>query len=357
LIKVIHIISSLGRGGRERQLAGILKNTNSKAIVFNKSANSYEEEYNLTEKIFYLQSRNPISRFFQMLHIIKTEKPVIIWSWGGFEATFGLLLSILTPARHINGSIRHGIVLRNRKQLWRMFILHLSRHIVANSHAGLKANKLKRGQVLYNGLDDRFFEKINQEQFLAENPDIKQIKDRNLPVLISVANLVPYKDYFTVLKAVEQLKKDGIGFSYLIVGEGPNRQAIEQQIREKGLDNDVFLLGRRQDVKALLSLADIFIHSSKGEGCSNAILEAMAAGLPVISTDTGGTSEIVKEPFGLLYDLGDSTQLYQALQNRLVQPGMLKKAGITAKEYAVQNFSTTQMLKHYRSILETTSQS
>lgn len=354
VLSALHIISSLRRGGRERQLAGILKNTGSKAIVFNESANSYEQEYNLSDKLLYLQTKNPVSRFFKMLRIIQTEKPAIIWSWGGYEATFGLLLSLLTPACHINGSIRHGIVVPNRKHLWRMFILHLSRHIVANSYAGLKANWLSQGRVLYNGLDEQFFEKVKKDAYLTENPDIKRIIDRNLPVLISVANLVPYKDYLTVLKALEQLKKDGIGFSYLIVGEGPNRQSIEQQINNKGLKNDVFLLGRRQDVRALLSIANLFIHSSKGEGCSNAILEAMAAGLPVVASDTGGTSEIVKESFGLLYEFGDSKQLQRALKNRLDQPSFLNKAGMAAKEYAFQNFTTGQMLKQYQSILKST---
>ena len=355
-IIIVHLISSLKRGGRERQLAGILKSSHTgyqnMAIVFNKSQNSYEQEYNLGSKLFYLHSKNPYSRLVEILKIIKREKPDIIWSWGGFEATFGLPVSLFSSARHVNGSIRHGIVRFNRKQIWRMILLHISRNIVANSFAGLKANRLKRGVVMYNGLDDGFFQTPDKTVFLEQNPDIVEIKKEGTLVLISVANLVPYKDYFTILKALQQINNSGIRFHYFIIGEGPDRSAIEKDITDKKLENNVHLLGRRNDIRELLFMGDIFIHSSLGEGCSNAIIEAMAAGLPVVATDTGGTSEIVKPSHGLLFEYGNSQQLTGHLQQLMENPESIVQMKINAREYAVTHFSMDRMMKDYESILE-----
>jgi glycosyltransferase involved in cell wall biosynthesis len=351
-LRIIHIISSLSRGGRERQLAVILKNTDAKAIVFNTSAAGYAEEYNLGDRIINLKSINPIARFFEMFRILQKEKPVIIWTWGGFEATFGLLLLLVTPIRHINGSIRHGITRFNRKQIWRKFILHLSRHIVANSHAGLQANGLKRGMVLYNGLDEKFFEPLDTERYLKEQPDIHRILDKKGMVFISVANLVPYKDYFTVLKALEKLKNNGYKFIYLIIGEGPNRNAIEADILCRGLETSVYLLGRRSDVKELLSISDLFIHSSLGEGCSNAILEAMAVGLPIVASATGGTPEIVDETYGRLFGYQHWQQLYEHLECLLANPEIMKKMEQKATQKARQQFSVDNMIAEYERIIK-----
>ncbi len=354
-IKVIHIISSLRRGGRERQLAGILKHSDenilNRAIVFNKAINSYEHEYNLENKLIYLHTQKPLARFLEMLKILKHKKPDIIWTWGGFEATFGMFLSFFTSVKHINGSVRHGIVLNNWKHIWRTIILHFNRNIVANSYTGLSANRLKRGHVIYNGLDDQFFSEVNKEEYLLQQPEIKKLIDKRVLVLISVANLIPYKDYFTVLKALAQLKNRGFSFIYLIIGEGPDKTAIENDIQKKSLESNVILTGRRQDVKELLSISDIFIHSSKGEGCSNAILEAMAAGLPVIASDTGGTSEIIHEDYGRLFEYKNQDQLLQHLIWLFNNPDKIKLMGSKARETAKQRFSVKRMLSDYAKII------
>lgn len=351
-IKVIHIISSLRRGGRERQLAGILKNSDAKAIVFNKSADSYEEEYGLTEKLIYLKAKNPVGRFHQILGLIRNEKPDLIWTWGGFEATFALIISYLTGVKHINGSVRHGIVLNNRKHRCRRFLLRRSKYIVGNSRAGLAANNIQKGYVLYNGLDQRFFEKGTLKGLDKILPELTiEIKDKAL-LLISVANLVPFKDYFTILEALDNLKKEGYHFYYLVIGEGPERIRIEQKIEGMNLGDRIFLLGRRENVREILSCCDLFIHSSLGEGCSNAILEAMASGLPIIASDTGGTAEIVNSTFGFLFEFGHSNELASHLKTLFDQPQRIDQMKMNAREYAESQFSMERMIKEYQKIVE-----
>lgn len=351
---ILHLISSLSRGGRERQLAMLLKYSKStdvtnKIICFNKTEDSYVDEYEMEKDIFYLTSKNIFKRLRQIKSQIQAQNPDILWTWGGFEASFGVLFSFLLGITHINGSIRHGIVRFNKKQLWRMFVLHLSRYRVANSRAGLKANRLKKGYVLYNGLDEQFFDtdrnagKVILEEF--------NISPDNL-ILISVANLVPYKDYKTVIKALDEIKSEiNCKFHYLIVGEGTERSHLEKLINETNLQDNVTITGRRKDVRNLLSSADIYIHSSRGEGCSNAILEAMAAGLPIIATDTGGTSEIVEKGSGICFQFRNVSELKESILMLLNKPDLIKIMGENSRKLAREKYSIEMLFQNYYKIL------
>ncbi len=358
MYKIIHLISSLNRGGRERQLATIVKydreNTNL-IICINKTMDTYVTEYSLQGIVSYISSRNFINRIFEIRKIIKKEDPNIIWTWGGFETTFVFLIRLICY-RHfkiVNGSIRHGIVKFNRKQIWRLFLLHLSKYRVANSYAGLKANRLRKGFVLYNGLDRNLIN--DSTKYSDADETIKKnlkINDSCI-VLVSVANLVPYKDYYTVFKALKRLKQQNINFKYIIIGEGPMRKELEKRLQEYNLTNEVSLLGRQANVKMWLAISDIFIHSSKGEGFSNAILEAMANGLPVIATNTGGTGELVTSDVGFLFNYKDDNKLYDLLDKLIKDKELRISLGRNSAQIVTQKFSTIVMIKNYHNILKT----
>ena len=339
--KVIHLISSLRRGGRERQLATLFKylredNVRPRLLCFNYSKESYVEEYGL--EVDYIKAKNPVSRLWEIVRYVKKEQGDILWTWGGFEASYGLAASLITSVKHVNGSIRHGILSPKLSQYWRMLVLHLSRYRVANSGAGLKANKLSKGFIWYNGIDKKFIQKENY----GKNKVLQ---------LISVANLVPYKDYFTTLNALSDLKAQGYSFKYRIVGGGPMREQVKTHIEKLGLEREVELLGKISEVNEYLAKADIFIHSSKGEGCSNAILEAMFTGLPIIASATGGTPEIVSPENGLLFEYKNEKQLVESLKYFFDDPGKIEKMGRKSIELAKNNFSTEKMKDTYFEII------
>lgn len=352
--KILHIISSLNRGGRERQLSTIYKYSDksrlsTKVVCFNKTTSSYIEEYGMSVDVIYLSSKNFFKRVIEIRRIIKENNTDIIWTWGGFEATFGLLLSVTSSVKHINGSIRHGIVRFNKHQLWRMVVLHLSKHIVANSNAGLRANKLKRGFVIYNGIDDKFFTQKDKKPYLIRTEF--GIDDDTI-ILTSIANLVPYKDYNTILKALSAVKLSGIPFHYIAIGEGSERKNINKLIQTFNLNENVSFPGSRTDIKEILYTSDIFIHSSLGEGCSNAILEAMAAGLPIIATDTGGTNEIVNETNGGLFEFQNTEQLANILREMICNKSKRELMAENSKRRAQTEFSTDRMMYNYYNIIE-----
>jgi len=354
LITVLHLISSLNRGGRERQLSILYRHSDGNKIknyiiCFNKGDISYIEEYDMEADVFFLKSKNLIKRLIHIRQLIKELNPDVLWTWGGFEAGIGLFLSVITCKKHINGSIRHGIVRFNKKQVIRMILLHLSRYRVANSKAGLTANHIRKGFVIYNGIDKKFFE-VNKS---ARSTILYEL---NIPVhfkiFISVANLVPYKDYYTVIKALGNIHNElNYDFHYIIVGEGPERKNLESLIKKLNLNNKITLTGRRNDIRELLSCGDVFIHSSRGEGCSNAILEAMAAGLPVIATDTGGTPEIVEAQNGICFEFQNESQLKCSILKLYESPGLIKEMGKNSRKIAIEKYSIDKIITNYVTIL------
>jgi len=351
-LKVIHFITSVRRGGRERQLCTIVSHNDTEVqdiriMYLYDAKESYIGEFGITEdKLIRIRAAGRIARALEIYRVLRKEKPDAVYSWGALESFYILLLKPLLKYHFINGSIRHGIVSRSLAQYWRMLLLHLSGSIVANSGAGLKANHLRRGQVLYNGIDPKFLE------VKEAAGDILEFRKRLIsPVFISVANLVPYKDYITVLNALSELRKSGKNFTYLVIGEGPERKNIGESIQKHGLEPHVHLLGSTARVAEYLSISDLFIHSSKGEGCSNAILEAMAAGLPVIASDTGGTSEIIRPAFGRLFPYQDATRLTSHLQEFIESGTMRKKMGEQARNEIIERFSIQRMMTDYYRIL------
>jgi len=125
----------------------------------------------------------------------------------------------------------------------------------------------------------------------------------NKRIILSVGGLAPHKGHHLLVGAIAEMKRRGEGVQLYIAGEGTCRGALEQQIRELGLQNDVILLGSvaNDQLKYWYSAADVSCLASSREGWANVLLESMACGTPVVATRVGGTPEvIISEELGLL---------------------------------------------------------
>lgn len=145
----------------------------------------------------------------------------------------------------------------------------------------------------------------------------RAIPEEGLPIVISVGRLKYPKDTRTLLEAAARVPGD---WRLQVVGDGPERAALEPLASEK-----LALLGERNDVPELLAAASVFVLSSRSEGLPISVLEAMAAGLPVIASDVGGLREQVEDGVtGLLVPAGDVGALAAALE-RLVGDAALRR--------------------------------
>jgi glycosyltransferase involved in cell wall biosynthesis len=149
-----------------------------------------------------------------------------------------------------------------------------------------------------------------------------------------------HKEFFTALASL----KDRYPVQGLVIGGGRRETEMRQLAVEMGLEERVRFLGQRDDVPDLLAALDIFVLPSHSEGVSLALLEAMAAGLPVIASRVGGLPEVVTDgDTGLLIPPQDPEALAAALARLLDEPAWAKKLGENARRQVEENFSLERL--------------
>jgi glycosyltransferase involved in cell wall biosynthesis len=172
--------------------------------------------------------------------------------------------------------------------------------------------------------------------------------------LVTVGRLQAPKDAVTLIRALAALRERP--FEALLVGDGPDRPAVEEEIRLLGLEPAVELAGERNDVPELLATADLFVLSSHSEGLPLSILEAMAAGLPVVASNVGGVPEaVVDGDTGLLVPPSDPQSLAAAIDRLLGDPALRRRLGQAGRTRIAEHFDLAAVhqahLDLYRRVL------
>ncbi len=183
--------------------------------------------------------------------------------------------------------------------------------------------------------------------------------DDNSIVFGSVGRMAEIKDYPTLVRAFIQLVREqpdrAARARLVIVGEGPSRAVCTELLQAAGLSQLAWLPGERHDIAQVMQALDVFVLSSKNEGISNTILEAMASGLPVIATAVGGNVELVEDEVnGILVQAGDVPDMAQALLQYLDTPAKIQEHADSARCYTEQRFSISTMAEAYATVYDQT---
>ncbi|HEX5513020.1 MAG TPA: glycosyltransferase [Gammaproteobacteria bacterium] len=164
----------------------------------------------------------------------------------------------------------------------------------------------------------------------------------------SVGRLVWEKDFASLIRAADLMRKQGLEFRLSIVGDGPLRADLQQQIKALGLEQMVLLTGFQSDIGAWLSRFDLFVMSSVEEGQPLALLEAMARGLPIIATRVGGIPDtLAAEREGVLVAPGDARALADAVLALNADPERCRRLGEQARNRVINEFSVQALARHY----------
>jgi len=164
----------------------------------------------------------------------------------------------------------------------------------------------------------------------------------------TVARLDPVKDLGVLLEALAALRARGPAAHLAVLGDGPERTALEARARELGVAAAVRFLGARSDVRDLLPGLDLYVNCSRSEGVSLTIVEAMAAALPVVATAVGGTPEVVADgASGLLVPPRDPGALTAAMEALAADPALRAGLGREGRAVAERRFSFERMLEQY----------
>jgi glycosyltransferase involved in cell wall biosynthesis len=173
------------------------------------------------------------------------------------------------------------------------------------------------------------------------------------PVVGNIGALVPHKGQKHLIDAAALVIQDVPDARFVILGEGPLRSALEQQIKHLHLEKHVFLLGFRVDVIALLKAFDVFVMCSETEGLGTSILDAMAAGKAVVGSSTGGIPEVVDDhTTGLLVPPGDPRPLASAIVRLLRDAPLRQRFGEAGWARVRERFTVDRMVDATRRVYE-----
>jgi glycosyltransferase involved in cell wall biosynthesis len=192
-------------------------------------------------------------------------------------------------------------------------------------------------EVVHHGID---------EQAVLRGPEARGAArqalaiDPDAPALVTVANFVPKKDHATLLEAAGLLAADHPGLAWVLLGAGPLEDDLRRRAADLGVAEVVRFAGSRDDVQALLPAFDAFVLTSRHEGLPIAMLEAMAAGVPVVATDVGGVGEALRPGAeGLLTPPADpqatAVAVDKVLRDAELRAAMGEQGAATAAQFSI----------------------
>ena len=187
----------------------------------------------------------------------------------------------------------------------------------------------QRSEVLYN-----IFESNTIRSLASEEPESISVDPSRLN-WCGIGKLIPLKGWDRMLSIQKKLRDDGINAHFYLIGDGPQRHALEKMTSDLGISDSVTFTGYQTNPYAILSRCALFVCASEREGLSTAVIESLLTGTPVCTVDVGGMKEILGEnnEFGVV-TRNDDGELFQAVRQFLTDDGFRKKYRLKAAERA-----------------------
>lgn len=306
--KILFILPNLNSGGAERVISLLCNNLSRDKfeVVLSvlKKEGMFLRQISKDVKIIGLKKEHVRNSFFEIRKLIIQEKPDIVFSTLSHLNLFLAIFKFLLPKEVIymgreSSIVSESIASENSKikqiimsKLYIFFYNKLEYIICQSKYMAddlIKNYKVEKSKIriINNPVD---IEKI--ESLSSEKIEIKINRDKIN--LVTVGRLTPVKQYCYLLDMFSKL--DMKKYHLYIIGDGTERNVIENKIKKLGLENNVSLLGNRENPFSIEKQCDIFILTSKYEGFPNSVLEALALGLPILTLKSpGGILEIIKD--------------------------------------------------------------
>jgi len=363
-MKILHLSISLGSGGKERQIVELLKGLSAydhihcdlAVMTDNIHYDAVNELRCNIHKLIRQNKKDPML-FLKLYNLCRRIQPDIIHTWDSITSIYALPSAKLLGIPLINGMIRWAplkLKLFSKASIRSKITFLFSNVIVANSYAGLRSfgSPSHKSVCIYNGFD------INRIKNLKNSDLIKKKYGITTDNIVGmVGEFADRKDYFTFLAAAQMILQERDDTTFLTIGTGENiencKQLVSLQFRNK-----IKFLGLQKDVESIENIFNIGVLVSNpvyGEGISNAIMEYMALGKPVVATDSGGTNELVLDgQTGFIVKPYDEKDIYHRINILLDDKALCHKMGKAAKERIYHAFSLEKMTEGYIKLYEET---
>lgn len=364
-IKIAFIVVRLGGGGAERLVLNLLKGLDRDAyhplLVTLTSPGDYIDFLPDDIPATHLTSKRMLTSFVPLARHLAETQPEIIFSPGRGTSMVAVLASKLSGAspkiilREANLVSKERILKVGFLELRYTFLRWLylqADHVVAltdvvkeelHTYLHLGPQTVSR---IYNPID------LNTIRDQASTPpDHPWFSEPGMAVVVAAGRLVPQKGFLDLIQSISllQCKKD---VRLLILGRGEALEALRKSAVESGLEDKIAFLGFRKNPYSYMAHGDVFVLSSLWEGVGNVVLEAMAAGTPVVATRCGGPEEIVLDgENGLLVPPGDPYALAEAIDKILESDYLSEKLTRNAANQ-IEKFKSTTKVKEYQVVFQ-----
>ena len=361
---IAHLTHSLGQGGVERGILHLV--TRIPAERYRQLAISLSEPSDLAEaigadRVVRLEKRpgNDLGVIFRLARLLRRERVQLLHARGWATLLEGRLAAWLAPGCRMLYAY-HGTTYedlrrprRRRRLAQRLLLPHMDALLAVSPSAA-------QSWLAGVGLPGAQVEVIPDGVPLPTplGPAARAALRRGLGLstgfaIGTVGRLDPVKDHATLLRAFAALHRNGLPATLLVIGDGPERGRLERAAQEAGLSAAVRFLGSRPDAARLLPALDLFVQSSLSEALPNALLEALAAGVPAVATAVGGTCDVLAEPeTGLLVPPRDPDRLAAAMASLLAEPARRERQSAAGRRLVRARYSLDAMLRAYEQLYD-----
>lgn len=340
-MKIVFLISSMKNGGAERVVANLSNSLSRKGykisiVVFDEEKSDYKLSNKVILKSYKFNSENKLSTFFNGVYAVKKAlneiDPDIIISFLSINNIYAIIGNLST---------KKPIIISERNdpnsdpKEWYYRFLRKVFYRFADGYVF----QTKQAKDFFSSSIQRNSRIIQNPVFISKHLNKARLPD-NKKNIVSVGRLELQKNYYLLIDAFSILTDKFSDYTLTIYGEGTQRKALEEYILKKGLVGKVSLPGRVNNVHEKIIGSAMFVLPSNYEGMSNALLEAMALGIPCISTDCpiGGSAELIRNrENGILVPVNDVEKMAEAMSEILSNQYFAEKLRSEAKKVNESN--------------------
>ncbi len=312
-------------------------------------------------RLLSLNSRNPLKTIRFLRHYLKQTRPAVLFGVMEKPSLLGIVASALAGYKNIVPTIHFDIsayalgeysVRRKFLRLLIGFFYRYAKAVVAVSSGVGRAlqhtvGPRMRVETILNGFDLALL-----RERAVEPTSHPWLASKTLPVVVGCGRLVPLKGFDTLIKAFARVRAAKPS-RLILFGEGEERPKLQKLIDGLGLQNDAVLAGYMPNPVSCMANGDVFVLPSRTEGFGNVLIEALAAGIKVVSTDCpSGPREILDDgQFGSLVPVDDDKALAEAILETLENPAD-DKFRAAVQNYLDRRFSIDIMADHYLALAQ-----
>lgn len=347
-MKIMTVITGMNTGGAERVMATLCNELSKRHDVCLLVLKDAQSDYYISNRVEVVSGNITNQNICKCIRVIKKEilrwKPDVILS-------FMTKTNIVVLLAAIEAHLRDRVIIAERANPYNAkHIFRIIRRVLYPFAAGA-VFQTRQAQDYYKCM-------LKCESVVLRNPlnpdfDIRTYEGERKKTIVTIGRLSIEKNQKMLIKAFERIADKYPDYSVEIYGDGPLQGELQKQIDASGLNNRITLAGRKDNIQEYVNNAGIFVLPSNSEGMPNALLEAMAMGIPSIATDCpiGGTAAIIKNlENGIIIPMNDTVKLADSISMLIDDKALAKRIGHNA-QHVTEDYSAEKVCLEWEAYL------